>query len=99
MLEAMACGALPVMSNLESIQEWIHHGENGLLFDPTQPSDLTKCLQLALDDVDLRYRAQALNRQIIQERADYRQIMPEVRKFLQTISSSFVNPQVPVVDS
>jgi glycosyltransferase involved in cell wall biosynthesis len=94
MLEAMACGALPIMSKLESVQEWICHGENGLLFDPTQPLDLAKCMQLALDDLALRHRAQVLNRQIIQERADYRQIMPEVRKFLQTVSSSYVNPDV-----
>ncbi|MBE3065757.1 MAG: glycosyltransferase [Spirochaetes bacterium] len=39
MLEAMACGALPVMSNLESIREWITHGVNGLLFDPDNPEE------------------------------------------------------------
>jgi glycosyltransferase involved in cell wall biosynthesis len=28
-LEAMACGCFPVAGDLESIREWIKHGENG----------------------------------------------------------------------
>jgi len=91
MLEAMACGAFPVMSNLESIQEWIHHGKNGLLFDPTQPSDLLNCLQQALDNVALRSRAQLLNWQIIKDRADYNLVMPALRQFLQNMVTKSAN--------
>lgn len=86
MLEAMACGAFPVMSNLESIREWICHGQNGLLFDPTQPQDLTNCLRIALDDATLSQQAQDLNIEIIRERADYLHVMPEVRQFLIKVS-------------
>ncbi|MCX5805016.1 MAG: glycosyltransferase family 4 protein [Proteobacteria bacterium] len=86
MLEAMACGAFPVISDLESIREWIRHGENGLLFDPTQPQDLTNCLKVAIDNVVLRQQAQEQNLEIIHKRADYKQVMPKLKLFLKEIS-------------
>jgi glycosyltransferase involved in cell wall biosynthesis len=86
MLEAMACGAFPVMSNLESVREWICHGQNGLLFDPTQPQDLTNCLKIALNNATLRQQAQDRNIEIVQERADYLRVMPDVRQFLMNVS-------------
>lgn len=82
MLEAMACGAFPIMSNLESIQEWIVHGKNGLLFDPQDHQDLVKCLRNALDNDELRHFAQIENFRIVHEKADYQKVMPEIRKFL-----------------
>ena len=86
MLEAMACGALPVMSNLESIREWICHGQNGLLFDPAEPQDLTKCLKIAINNDTLRQKAQDLNIEIIRKRADILNVMPGVRQFLMNVA-------------
>jgi glycosyltransferase involved in cell wall biosynthesis len=82
MLEAMACGALPIMGELESIREWIQHGSNGLLFEQSRPEQLAECIQRALDDMDLRRRAQECNLQLVQERADYRTMMPAAREFI-----------------
>ncbi len=82
MLEAMACGAFPIMSDLESIREWIHHGDNGFVFDPNNVEQLTHCLKLALDNNLLRQRAQKKNLRIVQERADRNLVMPGARQFL-----------------
>ena len=38
LLEAMACGCLPVAGDLESLREWITPGQNGLLVDPNDPA-------------------------------------------------------------
>jgi glycosyltransferase involved in cell wall biosynthesis len=85
MLEAMACGAFPVMGNLESLREWIDHGVNGFLFDPNDSDDLANCLQQALDNVSVRQKAQNINLKIVQDRANYAKIMPDVRNFYQYI--------------
>jgi glycosyltransferase involved in cell wall biosynthesis len=86
MLEAMACGVFPGMSDLESIREWINPGQNGLLFDPARPQDLIRCLKTALDDVSLRQRAQGMNMELIRERADFWQVMPEARRFIARVA-------------
>lgn len=92
MLEAMACGVFPVMSDLGSIREWISHGINGLLFNPDNPEDLASCLEEALDNVSLRQRAQDINSQLIIERADYNKIMPQIRELYQMVSHKYKNP-------
>lgn len=79
MLEAMACGAFPVMGDLASIREWIRPGVNGLLFDPTNPQQLATCLHEALTNADLRRSAQAVNAELVRARADRARIMPAVR--------------------
>lgn len=81
MLEAMACGAFPVMGNIESIREWIRHGENGLLFDPENPTELADCLIRAIDDVELRSRAQRINRAVVEERANVLEVVPRIEEF------------------
>jgi glycosyltransferase involved in cell wall biosynthesis len=87
MLEAMACGAFPVMGDLASIREWIHHGVNGLLFDPTNAEQLAACLQEALTNSDLRRSAQAANVELAKARADRARIMPAVRGLYARVAS------------
>ncbi len=87
MLEAMACGALPVMSDLASIREWIRPGANGLLFDPADPTALAAALRRALVDEALGEGAQAINRDLVREKADYERVMPACRDFLRSVQS------------
>jgi glycosyltransferase involved in cell wall biosynthesis len=88
MLEAMACGAFPVMGDLASIREWIRHGVNGLLFDPTNAEQLAACLQEALTNSDLRRSAQAANVELAKARADRARIMPAVRGLYARVAST-----------
>ena len=85
MLEAMACGALPVMSRLESIAEWIKHGENGLLFDAMDATELAVCFKRAIADLALRKQAQQINYALVREKADYDRVMPSLRDFLKEL--------------
>lgn len=78
MLEAMALGALPVMSPLESIHEWVADGRNGLLADAEDPIALANALKRAWQDDDLVDEASRLNWDIISERADRALIRPRV---------------------
>jgi glycosyltransferase involved in cell wall biosynthesis len=88
LLEAMACGAFPVVSNLESIREWITPKSNGILFDPDNANELAACLEYGLENIALRQQAQTVNYAMIRHRADYLRVMPEVRSFYQQLSQS-----------
>lgn len=71
LLEAMACGCLPVAGDLESIREWIKPGENGLLVNPGDPQALAAAILRGLNDPALRKQAAEKNAVIIAERAEY----------------------------
>lgn len=80
MLEAMASGCFPIMSDLESIREWIHPGVNGLLFDPHDPGALSQCVVQALENDELRHAAAQINRQVVERRADYGECMTRIEE-------------------
>jgi glycosyltransferase involved in cell wall biosynthesis len=83
MLEAMAAGALPLMSPIDSIQEWIQDGQNGLLAHALYPDQVAQALLRALRDDDLFERAQRLNWEIICQRADRWKVREEVLVYYQ----------------
>jgi glycosyltransferase involved in cell wall biosynthesis len=85
MLEAMAAGALPIFSPIDSIQEWIKDGQNGLLAHALYPDQLVTALRRALLDDALFDRAQELNWEIICQRADRRKVRQEVLEYYQSI--------------
>ncbi|HXG84620.1 MAG TPA: glycosyltransferase [Pyrinomonadaceae bacterium] len=81
LLEAMSVGALPLVSPLESIKEWIEDGKNGLLAHALYPDKIVKALDRALTDDELFNSASIINREIIEKRADRRQIQPQVMNY------------------
>lgn len=87
LLEAMACSAFPICGDLESIREWITHGENGLLVDPADPEKLADAIVWALKDNAMRKRAAKINAEIVAERADYKTNMKRAEEFYQTVLS------------
>jgi glycosyltransferase involved in cell wall biosynthesis len=69
LLEAMACGAFPIASDIPANREWITDGKNGFLVPFGDPAKLAQRISQALDDPDLRLTAQKANWAIIEERA------------------------------
>jgi glycosyltransferase involved in cell wall biosynthesis len=88
LLEAMACGCFPVAGDLESIREWITHGENGLLVDLSDPQTLAQAILRGLQDSSLRYAAAQKNVQLISERAEYTAVMHKAESFYLHLSAT-----------
>ena len=88
LLEAMACGALPVAGDVESVREWLRHGENGLLVDPSKPTELAEAVIHGLQGEALRESASQTNAAIISARADYASGMRRVGDFYAALVSN-----------
>lgn len=71
LLEAMACGATPVVADIPANREWIKDGENGFLFSPDDATALAAKLEQCLDRPDLRQKAREMNVRIIRQRAQW----------------------------
>jgi glycosyltransferase involved in cell wall biosynthesis len=81
LLEAMACGCLPVAGRIESVGEWIDDQVNGLLCDATNVESLAGAMIRALDDEPLRQAAREYNVRLITERAEYNSVMQRAEAF------------------
>jgi len=71
LLEAMALGAFPVVSDLPANLEWVVDGLNGLTFNPTCPRELARKLEDCFARPELIRRARELNRSQVRERAQW----------------------------
>lgn len=80
LLEAMACGLFPIVSDIPANREWIEHGRNGMLVPPGQPMHLALAVVETWRDHGLRRRARAENARIIRERAQWSENMQPVRE-------------------
>jgi glycosyltransferase involved in cell wall biosynthesis len=85
LLEGMACGCFPIAGDLESIREWITHGQNGLLVNPNDSQSIADGILLAIQREDLRREAAGLNTNIISTRAEYEMNMKKVVEFYKTV--------------
>ncbi len=85
LLEAMACGCLPIVGDIESMREWITPGVNGLLVDSNQAQSLAEAVQLGLENPALRAEAARQNYQIVANRADVHKVRAQVVEFYQSL--------------
>ena len=85
LLEAMACGAIPVVCDLEGNREWVAEGEGARLFRAGDAADAARALRLALADPDWAARARARNRREVEARADWTANMARVESLFESL--------------
>jgi L-malate glycosyltransferase len=80
LLEAMACGAVPVVSDIPANHEWIVEGENGLFYETGKGEDLARAVNKLLSDDALREIMRRRNLEIINERGLWKDNMARVEQ-------------------
>lgn len=68
-LEAMACGVFPIVSDLPALREWIEEGENGLFIQPIESQRIGEAILRALSSPETLHRAKGMNQSTIRKRA------------------------------
>ena len=82
LLEAMASGAVPVVSDIEGNREWVSEGEGARLFAPGNAAALSRALEAALADAAWREVARAHNRRVVETRGDWTRNMAAVEHLM-----------------
>ncbi|MBI5867576.1 MAG: glycosyltransferase family 4 protein [candidate division Zixibacteria bacterium] len=80
MLEAMAAGCVPIVTDLAANHEWIQHGINGLLFPVGDDRALAEMILQAASDASWRQDVVRRNLEIISQRARWRDNMATVER-------------------
>ncbi len=88
LLEAMAAGCLPVVSDIAANREWLEPGTTGLFFPPGDDSALADCLRRAASDTALRSAAAVRNRATIRARATWEKNMEDVGALFQRLAAA-----------
>ena len=89
LMEAMACGLFPVVSDIPANRDWVTEGVNGFLVPPGRADILADRLQKAWDNRELRRRAAGLNWEQVLDRCDFSRNMQKI----ETAIVKLVTPQ------
>ncbi len=80
LLESIACGAIPLLSDIKPSKEWVKHGENGFLCDITK-NDILKNLNFILNTSENRLnRMREHNFRLVAEKANQTKWMNQLNE-------------------
>jgi len=85
LLETMACGSFPIVTDLPANREWIEDNVNGLLVPIKDSKALAEAIIRALEDVALREKAREINHQRVGNKAIWEDNMGEVEELYQLL--------------
>jgi len=87
LLEAMASGTAPVVTDLPANREWITDRENGRVIERDDPGALAAAVIETLDDAPFRYSARKINYLVIGERGLWSKNMRRVEEAFLRLAS------------
>ena len=87
LLEAMASGAVPVVSDLEGNREWVSDGEGARLFAPGDAAGCERAVSAALDDAAWRARARAHNGRVIEARGIWSRNLSRIEALFESLAA------------
>jgi glycosyltransferase involved in cell wall biosynthesis len=93
-LEAMACGAAPVVSDLPSLHDWVRHEQEGLVALVGDTEALAAAILRLLDDEPLRASIRAAAVRLVQQQADSRLWMERYEQIYRQLAAG-QRPQPP----
>ena len=83
LLEAMACELAPVITDIPANRPWIKDGENGFLVPVKDHKTLATRIAYFVKNAERRKEVGKINRQIVQEKAEYQTEMAKVESIYQ----------------
>ena len=88
LLEAMACGAFPVVTDIPANREWIADGENGFLVTTADPDALADRIARTLTDPVMQAEICARNAALVRARGDYHTNMQRIESIYEQLCES-----------
>jgi len=70
LLEAMATGLFPIVSDIKANSAWLRNGVDGFLHKVADAGDLANCILRLLDEPEIAEKARSINRSNVVEKAD-----------------------------
>jgi glycosyltransferase involved in cell wall biosynthesis len=95
LLEAMAAGALPVVSDIEGNREWVADGDGARLFACGDAAGLARAVESALAEADWAEAARARNAAVVEARGDWSRNFAHIEAAFEALAAGRPLPPAP----
>jgi glycosyltransferase involved in cell wall biosynthesis len=95
LLEAMAAGALPVVSDIEGNREWVNEGDGARMFPCGDAGALAQALESALGDPAWAAGTRERNARVVAERGDWQVNFARIEACFEALVAGRPLPPVP----
>jgi len=86
LLEAMACGLFPIVTDIPANREWIVDGESGRLVPPGEATRVAVAIIDSWRNAELRERARRINLDVVQARARWEESMRPAKDLFEELA-------------
>jgi glycosyltransferase involved in cell wall biosynthesis len=70
-MEGMACGLVPVVTNMEMYTQYLHEGENAFFVNPGDPKEIAEKIIYCIEHSGIKELVYEINKKIIEEEEDW----------------------------
>jgi glycosyltransferase involved in cell wall biosynthesis len=70
-MEGMACGIIPIVSDIDVYTQYLTHGENAFFVDPSAPEQIAETISYCIEHLHLKEAMYTINKKIIHEEEDW----------------------------
>jgi len=85
LLEAMATGLFPIVSDIKANSSWLDHNQDGLLHKAGDANDLAQCILRLRDNPQLAIAAAQRNRRKVVESGNRKTNMKQLEQIYETL--------------
>lgn len=85
LLEAMACGIFPIVTDIPANREWIKDGDNGFLFPVNDEKILAGQIIKVIQNKTIREKAKKINIEIIKQRALWKNNIKKIEEYYERL--------------
>jgi glycosyltransferase involved in cell wall biosynthesis len=86
LMEAMACGVFPVVSDIPANREWVEDGRNGFLVPLNDGKFLSKKIIDAIENQQLREKSKKYNFELVKSRAEFGKDLKLLEQYYKKLS-------------
>ena len=84
-IEGMACGTIPIVSNIEVYRQYLKDGENSFLVDPENPKEISKNIAYYIEHPELKEKFYKINKKIVEENENWEKKAREMEELYEKL--------------
>lgn len=90
-MEGMACGVIPIVSNIKVYKQYLTDGINAFFVDPENPKEIAERIIYCIEHPELKEKFFTINKRIIEEKEDWNKNAKKMEDLYENLLHGVVN--------